>query len=942
MSIRVSKMNAINLGPIKKINLEFSDINLVYGLNESGKTFLVEFLLSSLFKESKLFTLRDVQFTGQLEVAGLNKKPVVFSPDPKSKKLEDYFSDTRAELPKDLCKLLVVRAGELSFENTQEGVSETILKKYLSNEFVLDQIGANCSPTIQNSRFVDGEINGKRQGENKKRIDKESDLRSARDLLEEVDRSYSEGEIQILNNQLEIINQLYLEKQEDRCKLAFQLNEETKMNASKIDGLKKELNRKISLLSLLVQDLNNKTREVTASEKSILAHLKNEINMLQNQIIFEEENIGKISYALNEKTRNLKQKQEKVNLPVIEAISSQVKNYEEIKNRIHTGETEKQALEAQLQPLEWLNNAIETYQQCLGNKSEKELNKKLWNSWPLTLLATSAIFVAIILLLNNVNIYMVRLIGIVALFFIGLLMFGNALIERRAKQILNEAMLSGANLKEIDAIRQRFSEMFGIAINRTDLPAMRMKRDELRGIEIKYKSTENEVSHLAKKQDEIQHRIAAALQQLNSKATSPADWEAAINDLRVQANDLRTEYIRYNTFYERVSGLNQQIPSTDYQDYKLEEIQVLFDISDKRINEFQSKIDNRNSFIKRYVHESEELPFVESAGISNLEEWQNKFDALSETRQQLDRQGKIIESFIAEHQESQAVEDEYNLRSVSIDFEVVKTEIKNIKDAIRENENQNTKLLLELSKIGVLEKDFIIPLANEIIDFDIVEFKEIEAEQENVLRNIEQEKRKLDNLRMKLVGAVAGKVSDTFEELVDKLKQKEQTDLAELNKLNAQMIAGIIVTDVLAGLAGDERENIKTTLNSPQVSDPLWKLTGRYKKYVLEDNGLSVNDDYATFPLKDISTGTREQILLSLRLGFAANLMKSDQMFIILDDAFQHSDWNRREYLINHMFDLATEGWQIIYFTMDNHIKSLFDNFSNNYSCQYTAANLSE
>jgi uncharacterized protein YhaN len=48
-------------------------------------------------------------------------------------------------------------------------------------------------------------------------------------------------------------------------------------------------------------------------------------------------------------------------------------------------------------------------------------------------------------------------------------------------------------------------------------------------------------------------------------------------------------------------------------------------------------------------------------------------------------------------------------------------------------------------------------------------------------------------------------------------------------------------------------------------------------------------------------------------------------MFLILDDAFQHSDWQRREWMVDQMADLVSMGWQIIYFTMDDHIKRLFE-----------------
>ena len=83
--------------------------------------------------------------------------------------------------------------------------------------------------------------------------------------------------------------------------------------------------------------------------------------------------------------------------------------------------------------------------------------------------------------------------------------------------------------------------------------------------------------------------------------------------------------------------------------------------------------------------------------------------------------------------------------------------------------------------------------------------------------------------------------------------------------------------------------------------------------------------EYERFPLHDLSTGAQEQILLALRIGIAAHVLKDQKMFLILDDAFQHSDWQRREWMVDQMADLASIGWQIIYFAMDDHIKQLFE-----------------
>ena len=45
---------------------------------------------------------------------------------------------------------------------------------------------------------------------------------------------------------------------------------------------------------------------------------------------------------------------------------------------------------------------------------------------------------------------------------------------------------------------------------------------------------------------------------------------------------------------------------------------------------------------------------------------------------------------------------------------------------------------------------------------------------------------------------------------------------------------------------------------------------------------------------------------------------------MILDDAFQHSDTQRREKLVEQALALVQAGWQLFYFTMDDHIRKLF------------------
>ena len=65
-------------------------------------------------------------------------------------------------------------------------------------------------------------------------------------------------------------------------------------------------------------------------------------------------------------------------------------------------------------------------------------------------------------------------------------------------------------------------------------------------------------------------------------------------------------------------------------------------------------------------------------------------------------------------------------------------------------------------------------------------------------------------------------------------------------------------------------------------------------------------------------------MLLALRMGFASRLAGGQPLFLLLDDAFQHSDWQRRERLVDHVVELAKAGWQITYLTMDDHVRTLF------------------
>jgi uncharacterized protein YhaN len=132
------------------------------------------------------------------------------------------------------------------------------------------------------------------------------------------------------------------------------------------------------------------------------------------------------------------------------------------------------------------------------------------------------------------------------------------------------------------------------------------------------------------------------------------------------------------------------------------------------------------------------------------------------------------------------------------------------------------------------------------------------------------------------------------------------------------------VNEVLADVRTHEDEKIRSGLKAPAVMTSLRQITDHYESLDLEGDQLVVSDPYGDYPLPGLSTGAQEQVLLAVRMGFASMLAGGQPLFLILDDAFQHSDWVRRERLVEEVVRLAKDGWQVTYLTMDDHLRDLF------------------
>jgi len=183
----------------------------------------------------------------------------------------------------------------------------------------------------------------------------------------------------------------------------------------------------------------------------------------------------------------------------------------------------------------------------------------------------------------------------------------------------------------------------------------------------------------------------------------------------------------------------------------------------------------------------------------------------------------------------------------------------------------------------------------------------------------------LQELKQKICGSTNSDINMDWEDLIEKLADKRTEKVNLYKQVTAEIISHIYLNETLDEFRAIENEKIDESLASEIVGKSLYSTTGHYERIDREGGDFYISDNFGRYKLSDLSTGAREQALLGLRIGFASKLLNENSLFLILDDAFQHSDWNRREMLVDFMGNLARKNWQIIYFTMDDHIKSLFN-----------------
>lgn len=248
-----------------------------------------------------------------------------------------------------------------------------------------------------------------------------------------------------------------------------------------------------------------------------------------------------------------------------------------------------------------------------------------------------------------------------------------------------------------------------------------------------------------------------------------------------------------------------------------------------------------------------------------------------------------------------------------------------INNHVQSLNKQAEQLREKLTSLGIDESDY--NTQPQEVNYSQATFDQLQSDLATVQNNITEAENALTELKS-TIGSLVGEsvVGLSFNAAYEKLLTKRDAVESALKEQKAGLAADNIVTELIGDLKAADDQTIAKAIGSDQIQKPLHALTGHYDQLILTENGrIQINSDTADHDLANLSTGTREQVMLALRAGIGAKLLQSDNLFLWLDDAFQHSDWSRRPQIIEYLANFALEGWQVIYLTMDDHIRDLFD-----------------
>jgi len=229
-----------------------------------------------------------------------------------------------------------------------------------------------------------------------------------------------------------------------------------------------------------------------------------------------------------------------------------------------------------------------------------------------------------------------------------------------------------------------------------------------------------------------------------------------------------------------------------------------------------------------------------------------------------------------------------------------------------EDDTKWTSILQQLKKKIDVEKARKHPKLEMKLDELEREIEKLREEQEELAQSVEEHKKK-----------IYGQGVKSLYELVEKIDESKH----ELQQLEEQFLAGSTVVQVLERMLESQKELLAAVFEEGEdsISERFKKFTkGRYIQVFLDGEAVKVRTRGGRILVSSVlSTGTLDTLHLLIRTLFA-EILTGERSFLFFDDPFLKFDKiSRRKEGVKTLKRLMDNGWQIFFFTLDDHFCDL-------------------
>lgn len=232
--------------------------------------------------------------------------------------------------------------------------------------------------------------------------------------------------------------------------------------------------------------------------------------------------------------------------------------------------------------------------------------------------------------------------------------------------------------------------------------------------------------------------------------------------------------------------------------------------------------------------------------------------------------------------------------------------------------------------------DFSERFESNDIEFEDGSLEDAEEELEGLKGKISERENELEDIRDR-VAEFSDRFSRTvreefleqekidlkaFEDLQDALKQLEEFQ----DSLDKMVSSSRTAVEILEEMERDEGDEFNKLFEDPSYAVKMFRKATDEKytdiNYEKASQELKVKKGEETLNPENLSQGTYDLLYMSIRLGLAREIL-DEPGFLVMDNAFAHSDVERVEKEVEFLSEMEEEGWQIIYLTYRDDVREI-------------------